>query len=550
MGSTEFISDTDEGATGGASRALRDALGSAGKGIAVLDAEDVHEHDLVHLLRGTRLQVVLVLRSAFGRGLETALAMAEALAHADGSGVRVLAATWGDHRFPSVALVSERTSHEAYSLVIARSGTSQSLLDFTALMGVDQDVAASVDEWFMRVWELSTELERIQELEQPVFERADPEVVAKIATRWRLFVDGVQAGHDLQPEGDGTILDVDDERDRPMIAGADPAPWALFPIKVPGMSVDLQKEPSGAAQAAPAGARASILAVRPVDPLERDLRDIYARGSLVSLHTSHKVPTFRFDVNAVLGISERAQSGTASLRSPIRLDLLPAAVSVEIGRSKRFASNVLQSHSIVLAENQHWMPLGAMQHFEAVLEVKAEPRKVSQLLGRSIADHVRENLPGYVDSLRQVFTKQQIRYEFDVEAIERLGAAIETYLDTHESLSVTSSYTTEVLGYSGVRNDDYTRPFTLLLKVAKTGRRRVMAGDSGRRVIPAPPVGVWDIVGGDGLLTSSGKSAWVSARKQLDQIERIEDSGASAEMCQALIDLMRSDPGRTLPSSG
>ncbi|MFK5644880.1 hypothetical protein ACI3ET_00005 [Ornithinimicrobium sp. LYQ121] len=412
MRESRFIGDVAEDGTGAAppADALREVLGRAEKAIAVVDAEGVHQHDLVNLLRDTALQVVIVLRSGFVRGLEVALAVEEALLQTTGSGIRVLAAPWGDSRFPSVVLADAGQADGAYRLAIGRSGRSGSPLAFTAIVDVDQDMGVAVDEWFVRVWDLSTDVGRVREMEQPVFGKVEPEVVAELAARWNRFVEGVRA-EDEPAAQEGVPANVDGvhEPSLGVVAAEDPsAPWALFPIDTQGAADEEQEDLADAPAAA--GGRTSILAVRPSSPLERDLRDIYARGVLVSVHTSQKVPTFRLDVNAVLGIAESARSGRASLRSPIRLDLLPEAVSEEIARSKRYAGLLLNSHSVVLSEGQHWMPRSVVPHFERELHSQRAPKSVSALLGVPVGEFVTANMNDYIGSLMKVFEgSSQIR---------------------------------------------------------------------------------------------------------------------------------------------
>lgn len=548
MRESGFIGGVDEDATVAAppAEALLEVLGRAEKALAVLDAEDVHRHDLVTALRDTTLQVVIVLRSGFARGLEAAFGMAEALSESDGSGIRVLAAPWGDSRFPSVALVDGGQADGAYHLVIGRSGSADSPLSFTGRVDVHQDTASTVDEWFMRVWDLSTELDRVRELEQPVFGRADPEVVADLAAQWDRFVEGVRAEHEpaATQEGGPANLDGADDPSLGLEAAEDPsAPWALFPIDTPGASDEEQQDLSDAPVAV--DRRTSILAVRPSSPLERDLREIYARGVLVSVHTSQKVPTFRFDVNAALGISERATWGPATVQSPIRLKLLPDDVTREVNAAKIRARLLSGSHSFALDKYQHWMPRATVPHFARALADMGKRQEPIQLLEEGAEKFVAGRMAEYMDSLQRTSTAQAMNISWTDERVERLRQAIVAYLKKHQSVKTEASFSVEGLGYEGATADDYTRPFNLLLSVARKTRQRVRDGDSPNRKVAVPPVETWDVVGGDKVLSVCGTSAHVAARRQLLQIEQIADAGPSEETCTALITLMRSDPELT-----
>jgi len=538
-----FIGDMAVDSNGAAAQALRGTFSTAAKAIAVLDAEDVHQYGFGDLLDHTELQLVLILRSAFPRGLEIALTLGEGLQESDRTGVRVLAATWGDSRFPSAAMVDSGSSDGFYRFVIGRPGQADSTLGFAALLDVDRDVAAAFEAWFVQIWDLATELDRVCELEQPSFGRPDREVVAGLVARWNRFAEGVGGEREpapTPPRGPGNNGAADGE-DRDLDLDVDAsAPWALFALNQPVSSA--KENGAEAAVAVPEGtsARTSILAVIPSSPIERDLREIYARGALVSVHTSKKVPTFRFDVNAALGIAEGARWGPASVRSPIRLALLPDEVSREVEQARGRASRLLGSYSFLLAMNQHWMPQAAIAHFAETMKAMSGKQELTDLLGGDLGAFVESRMEEYSYSLEQSFREQKMNISMTDDRCNQLREAITDYLEKQGSITVEATFTAENLGYMGDKEADYTRPFALLLAVSKKTRRRVAAGESRDRKIPVPPLKTWDVVGGDILLSACGPLSAPNARTQLKEIEQIEKAGPSEQSCGALIALMRS----------
>ncbi|MFK5646803.1 hypothetical protein ACI3ET_09780 [Ornithinimicrobium sp. LYQ121] len=146
--------------------------------------------------------------------------------------------------------------------------------------------------------------------------------------------------------------------------------------------------------------------------------------------------------------------------------------------------------------------------------------------------------------MKSLFEAQQMNIGFSGEVFDKLRSAITEYLAQHESIAVTSTFTTESLGYSGARGGDYTRPFTLLRKAARQSRLAVV-GAHRQRQVPRPPPEVWDIVGGDPLLASPPHRAARVASWQLRQIDEIKATGPSDKGCTALITLMRREPELT-----
>ncbi|GAA2017208.1 hypothetical protein GCM10009719_30150 [Nocardioides kribbensis] len=491
---------------------------------------------------GTAVQLLVVLHPGAGDVVEMLRQVERWGRHRSRQMVRVSASPWGARNLDLVMLLQGTGEHRD-SLQVAMGSAGPATVGAAACqvaLEADGDVAYEVHEWFQALWQEAAPLTTEVISAYPEWARASSSgLVDEWATFRQILRDHREDGVSLNPRA----LGVEDA--------------------LPGDGQALPQEAEPLGEADPAGnggadqgdvvvdARDSVIEIAKPSPLVREIKALYARGRLVTVHLSEKVPTYRLDVTEVLGQSPRSRWGRASATGSIKLDLLVPQARARVEKLRREASSILSRHSFLLDENQHWMPLNVEPHFAQRLASMSSISDLPELLGKPVAEYIQDEMETLLESLYKLLEERRTDIGMGRDEVaDRLAQAAHRYLSERSKVDVRPRFSSEGLTFSGAPELSFYRPFRLLSAAAETSRKRLVNPDTNlKREAEGPPLPTLDVVGGDGLLHRERTFEVATiAERQLQRIRAIIASGPSEAACVELFSVLRDPDPEPQPS--
>jgi hypothetical protein len=486
----------------------------------------------------TRLQLLVVLCPGVARVGEVLDRIGEFVGPAPvRQDVRVLASPWGARNPDLAVLARANGEHHSAGLQLAIGSGDLSLgapAECQMATEADAEAAYEFQAWFQNLWASAVPFTTHVSTDYPAWSQPS----SRAADEWEAF------RRSLLQQSEAGVPAAESGPTAPpptaaAAAGKDTS-VTLFELVDP----DAAEGTMGGAAATRMEEAGSVVAVPAPHPLAREIKDLYARGRLVTVHMTDKVPTYRLDVTELLGQVPQSRVGRVSATGSIRLDLLPSQARTTVEAIRREASLILSRHSFRLGENQHWVPLGAEPHFASRLELMTSIPDLPSLLGKEVADYVEDEMDALIGSLVKVTHDRRIDLVIDQEVVSRLSAAVSAHLLKNAKINVRAGYSAERLTYMDEPGASVHRPYQLLIAAASATRQRLAnPGSPAKREAEGPPLPCLDVVGGDGLLhlEPSFEVATI-ARAQQRRISELSEAGASQEACSELICLMREAP--------